>query len=476
MRNKWLILCLLLAIFAVGGIGIYLYQTSAKHTVGDFSSFPYAVQQADKLVFERGADRFEIARIHGVWRVTQPIEAALSEWGTGALDQLMRSRIFVDTREPANSSLAGEDYRRQANAVTVGFWNGETPIARVTVGSGKREATADAERRWFFVEGDETAYRVFVPLTDIGDVLMQPLSAWRDTLLSRIDARDITKITYRTIADELVLDRNGEASADNVQGWRIATASGRDIDSDALEKFVIDERRVATILDLLSALFVDDFADGVSWEKAAPKGVLATIEVAHGEKVTVLEVGDEIDYQQYPQYALHGEGARFIRLAGASQIAVVSARRLLGMMPGFSDLRSKKVWQLASTSFSAIEVRYGAEKRRYQPGDAKVWVDVEDGVQHAVDEAKLIAFIKVLSKLEALRYATQEERTESLNAGEILIFEHGSTEPAHKIVLGGSHEGLYRFAQADGGPVFAISEVITKILLDDIRVSSQSQR
>jgi len=473
MRNKWLILCVLLAVFAVSGIGVFLYQTNAKHTVGDFSTFPYELQRADKLAFVRGTERFEVSRTNGVWRVTQPIDAELSDWGTNALNQLMRSRIFVDTREPAVSSLAGGDYRRVENAVTVEFSSGETQIARVTVGSGKREATADAERRWLFVEGDETAYRVFVPLSDIGEVLTQPLSAWRNTLLGRIDSREITQISYHTIADELVLDRKGEVSADNAQGWRVASASGQDIAPDALEKFVIDERRVATILDLVSALFVDDFADGVSWEKAAPNGAVATIKIVHGEQSTTLEVGSEIDFKQYPQLSQHGEGARFVRLAGDATVAVVSARRLLGIMPGFSDLRTKKVWQLASTSFSAIEVRYGAQIRRYQAGDAKVWVDVEEGESYAVEEAKLISFIKVLSKLEVLRYATREEQAEVLNAGEILIFENGGTEPAHKIVFGGSHEGLYRFARADDGPLFAVSEVITKILFDDIRAASR---
>ena len=473
MQKKWLLLCLLIAVCAAAGIGVYGYNASSQHTVGDFSYFPYELRHSDRIIFNRDGSDFELVRENGNWHISSPINAPLSEWGQNALNILMTSRVFVDTREPAKFTADGSDYRRAQNDVSVEFFKGNERIVRMTIGAGKREETSDAERRWVFVDGDDSAYRVFVPLTDFGETLSQPLSAWRNTLLAQIDSRNVTKIAYYTMADDIMLDRQGTISDDNPQGWRVARAIGRDIDDASLKTFVIDERRVATILDMTAPLYVDDFADGISWEDAAVQGARAQIRLTHDDTVTTFEIGDEIDDTQYPQFKSLGDGARFARLQNSAQVAVISARRLLGMMPGFNDLRTKKVWKLSSSSFSCIELRMGARTWKYHPGNTKAWIVSENGNTSAVQENKLITFIKTLSNLEVLRYATSDEKNENLNAAEIRVYENNAETPTHKMTFGGSHDGIYRFAQADDGPVFALPEIIARILFDDIRAVNQ---
>ena len=474
-------LLIALCLFACIGVGaLALWTHTSPQTVRDFSTFPYSIQAFDKLVLTQHGQTFEIERVPlaqgGIWQITSPVRAPLSDWGLSVIERLSKApAIYIDMREPAQWTNVGEDPRHLPDdtRVEAEFLRGGKTIAKLTFGQGKREATANAERRWVFVEGDDTAYRVFTPLYDFGAPFLAPMRSWRNTLLLAIDAHQISAIHTRTVQDEITLDRQGEANENNPQGWRIADYSGTDISKDALAHFRIDDRRVATILDLISPLYVDDYADGVMWSSIAPNGPAASIDIQLNDTTQTLEIGPEIDPKLWPAFAVFGEGARFAHLKGDETTAILTARRLLGIMPSLNDLRTKKIWQLRTDTLSAIEITVHDKTIRYRPSSetSQAWQGECDGVVSEVRVPGLISLVKNVSGLEALRYATAEETGVALDEASVRIYENGKAEPSHVILMSAPQKNLFRFAKADDGPLFAISEGIAGMILSDIRES-----
>ena len=476
-NKKFVILACLLALMIGAGIVCYVVFYTAQGTVRDFSVFPYPLHTANKIVLSHGQTSFEMSQVKlpkgMTWQITSPIQAPLSDWGLSILLRLSKTpTIFIDTREPAHDIQAATDHRRLApqDEVVATFMRDNQVIARVTFGSGKREATANAERRWVFVEGDDTAYRVFTPLYDIGEPFLAPMRVWRNTQVLPLDTHQIEAIQYHTRQDDITLDRKGDARSNNAQGWRLASATGNGISQESLKDFQIDARRVATILELVAPLYADDYGDGIEWSSIAPNGADATITLQTQEHAHILEIGPEVDPAQWPAYATLGEGTRFARIAGDTQVFVLTARRLLGMMPSLSDLRDKQVWQLLTNVLSAIEGTSQGQTIRYRPAEEGKWVAEVDSKIFDVHENGLIALVKGLSKLEATRYATAEENHVTLEAATILIYENGDKTPAHRLVMGAPVEGVMRFAKADEGTLFVLSEPFAKMLLNDIRI------
>lgn len=473
-KPKFILLACLLACL-VSGITFFVMRHAPSGTVRDFSDFPYAIETFDRLVLTQHGQSFEIAReaqAQGeTWRIVSPIEASLGDWGISVLQRLSKPRsLFIDIMEPAQLPTQ-EDYRRlpAEETVTAEFLRDGRRLAKMTFGKGKREATANAERRWVFVDGDETAYRVFTPLYDFGTPFFSPMRAWRDTRILSLDAHVIRAIHYRTAQDVLTLDRQGTADETNPQGWRVADFSSQALPSDVLKNFRIDERRVATILDLLSPLYADDMADGVSWSSLVTHTPSASIEIRTDEKNLTLEIGPEIDLKQWPAFTGLGEEARFAHMKGDETTFILSGRRLLGLMPSIHDLRTKKIWRLRTDTLSGVEVTVGERTLFYRPSASKTWQAEEAGTVSEVREAGLVALIKGLSGLEALRYATAEEASVSLQAARIRIYENGDDSVAHQIVFSEPQQALFRFARVDDGPIFAISEGLADMLLTDIR-------
>ena len=480
--SRRFILIALCLLACIGAGAFVLWTHASQQTVRDFSTFPYSIQSFDKLILTQSGQSFEIERVPlsqggGTWQITSPIRASLSDWGLSVVEHLSRTpAIYVDMREPAQWVGSDEDPRRLPDGARVEatFLREGKVIANLTFGRGKREATANAERRWIFVEGDDSAYRVFTPLYDFGTPFLAPMRSWRNTLLLALDAHQIRAIHTRTARDEITLDRKGEANETNPQGWRVAEYSGTDIPQEALAHFRMDDRRVATILDLISPLYVDDYADGVMWSSIAPNGPAASIDIQLEDTTQTLEIGPEIDPKLWPAFAVFGEGARFAHMKGDETTTILTARRLLGIMPSLNDLRDKKIWQLRTDTLSAIEITVRDKTIRYRPSStsSQSWQGECDGHVSEVRINGLIALVKGVSGLEALRYATAEETGIALEDASIRIYQNGEAEPAHILRMSAPQKNLFRFAKADDGPLFAISEGIADMILSDIRESN----
>ncbi|MCL2325722.1 MAG: DUF4340 domain-containing protein, partial [Proteobacteria bacterium] len=359
-----------------------------------------------------------------------------------------------------------------APPTTVTFSRAGQVIVRLTLGTGQTLGTANSERRWFFVQGDAMAYRVFVPLYDVGTLFEVPPSGWRDRRWVDIEAGGITSMVFETAVDAFSLDRLGQPSAKNPQGWRVAWARGEGIDPFDSDGFVIDERRIATIIDLVAPLYVDDFADGLSWEAVRGSGAGARIQIHGAGPAMTLEVGGEVGAEVFPAFRALGEGARFVHIAGRQEVAVMTARRLLGILPLFDDLRTKSVWEFSSSRLASVSVRVYARQWRYAPGQDGVWMGYEGGEAVSLDEGALAGFVKMLIGLQALRFATPAEKDEPLHAAQVDVFLDDADEPAYQLRLGQSHQGLYRLARVNEGPVFVLPEAIAGILLSDLRLGS----
>ena len=467
-RKVWVFI--VLALVVVIGVGGYFYYAGSQSTVRDFSRFPYDVRFSDEIVVESAAGRMALVRREGGWQMAEPVESALDEAVRERLEVVLASDFFVDMMAKADEEGGG--HRRLASPTIVTFSKDGQVIVQLTLGTGQTLATANSERRWFFVQGDAMVYRVFVPLYDVGMLFEVPPSGWRDRRWVDMDADGITSMVFKTAVDAFALDRLGQPSAKNPRGWRVAWARGEDIGPFEPDDFVMDERRIATILDLVAPLYVDDFADGVLWEAVKGSGAGARIQIHGAGPVVNLEVGGEIDPEAFPAFRSLGEGARFVHIVGRQEVAVMTARRLLGILPLFDDLRTKSVWAFSPSRLASVSVRVYARQWQYAPGQGGLWMGYEGSDAALLDEGALAGFVKTLTGLQALRFATPAERDESLHAAQVDIFLDDAAEPAYQLRIGQSHQGLYRLARVNEGPVFVLPEAIIGILLSDLRLGS----
>ena len=330
--------------------------------------------------------------------------------------------------------------------------------------------------------GDQ-AYRTFVPLMDFGPMFEQPVSAWRMREFFKLGTADIISIELWSAREHFKVDRQGSPTADNPQGWRMVSASANDNPVETAH-FELDERRIATVVELMTPFMVDDWADGLSQLEIASFQFGGGITVGAKDRAYRIQIGPEVDFTQHPEWMPAGEGARYIRVEGDKRIGIISSRRLLGIFPSLDDMRTKRVWDADSTHLAAIEVQVGSHCLRYKPQRANVWesaacLSSETAIEaKAIPDKELANYAKVINALQAVRYATPEEKADiSLKSAEVRLYMDAPDHLAYRLTLSDSIKNLYRYAQVwrgnvDGseelGPIFVLSEGICRLLLSDL--------
>ena len=160
---------------------------------------------------------------------------------------------------------------------------------------------------------------------------------------------------------------------------------------------------------------------------------------------------------------------------------MINVYRLMGVFPSFDDMRTKHVWHLVTEKFSGIEIRVGESCVHYGACSGGHWCARKcssGGEETALKATALGNYLKVLTSLQAVRYATAEEREAAdLSGAEVTVYEG---EARYVLRMSEPVKGKYRYAQvthydSDGntvpGGLFLVTEAISRLLLEDLRYS-----
>jgi hypothetical protein len=462
------------------GIALWVFMPSHKRKVADFSVFPCEINKADTVQIETGDQRITLGHVSGDWRIVKPVAEEL-DWGAyQAFGAFWASKIFVDEKHEINP----EEKQRLSKQIPtfVEFIQKDKTLCRLELGQGIKLPTVDSERRWVFM--DNMAYRTFIPLMDYGQLLEQPVAGWRVRTLEQLTTSSIEGIRIRTQSETFNLDRNGKKTEKNPQGWQMVSAQKND-QPLRLDDFELDERRVATVVDLVTPFMVDEWADFLTDSEKAAIEFGGTLEITANKKDYAFEIGSLVDFNQHPEYAWTKEGARYVREKGKERIGILTSQRLAGIFPGLDDMRTKNVWKLDSSVFSAIEVKVGDACMRYAASGPNVWSgsacpenEAPASESQSIHPETLGNYVKTLTSLQAARYVTEEESAQvSLNEAEIRIYENADFRLAHVLRMGQTVRDIYRFGRVDhvladgsteNGPIFVLPEQIARYLLTDL--------
>lgn len=480
MKKAIIILAILLICL---GIAAGVLLSGHRHTVSEFEFFPCRFEESDQIEITH-LQKIQFQKEGQTWQLTQPVREPVEPQAMQQLAQFLHAKMFVDDQRELTPQTR-QSFSVQTPTV-VKFYQNNKELCEFELGIGQKYATADAERRWIFM-GDK-AYRTFVPLMDFGPMFEQPASAWRMREFFRLSTQDIISLEIQSAREHFKVDRQGTKSSDNPQGWRMVSADASQMPIE-ISKFKLDERRIATVIELLTPFIVDDWGDGLPSNEMQQMQYGGSLIVGTPDREFRIKIGPEVDFSQHPEWMSLGEGTRYIRVEGDDRIGLISSRRLLGIFPSLDDMRTKSVWDADSTHLAAIEVEVESHCLRYEPQTADVWKSApcanhSDDIDSAVIPDKELAnYAKVINSLQAVRYATPEEKSDIiLGAAQIRLFMDDPTHVAYILSMSETIRNLFRYAQVqseneDGqmvsGPIFILTEGISKILLSDLTANLQ---
>lgn len=470
--KKAIILGIIAVAVLIAILGIM--QMRRPHTVSDFSFYPCKFAQSDEISIDTPMQHVRLKRDAGTWRMAEPYDEALDMVARSELERFLYSKMFIDEIRPLNDETR-HDVQNSTPTHLV-FKGGGEVLCAFELGQGIRPPAADAERRWVFPDGEDEARRTFVPLMDYGPLFEQPVSGWRHKKgfesPERVDSLDIW-----TEVESYSLDTSGTRTGDNPQGWTVkrALSDGASVDTS---RFEIDERRVATVLELINPLYVDDWASPSPEERT---------KISFGGKLTfgikgqthTLEIGSEVDFSAHPEWMNFGEGTRYVRLDGGERLGVMSAQRVLGVFPSLNDMRSKRVWHLDSTRLAAIDIVQGELCARLTPQSSQHWQSApcDGGTPTELSPHTLGVLTKTLVSLQAVRYATRAELPKATEMlvnpdAEIRMFETIERQHTLTLQLSAPLKSLFRYARVvdmkapeKTSPIFVLTEGISAVLL-----------
>ena len=166
-------------------VAVAVYVTKKPHTVSDFSIYPCRFDRATSLSIDNANGRMVLAQSKpGEWRIESPYHEQIAREPHTALMQFLMARMFIDAQSDLSETEKSRLQKPDATKVT--FYNGDQILCGFELGQGYKLPTVDAERRWIFPEGSQTAYRTFVHLMDFGVLFEQPFGAWRERMMIQV--------------------------------------------------------------------------------------------------------------------------------------------------------------------------------------------------------------------------------------------------------------------------------------------------
>lgn len=486
MRKNILLISGSIAILAIVCVVAYLlWAKGHKNTVKDFSVYPCAYATADEIDFSAPGRQMTLQRERDTWVLSKPQHENIEDAVLAEFRLFMNSRIFIDDKRDL-ASQTKSDFEASIPTV-VAFKKDGALLCEFELGKSLKLPTSSDERRWIFPKGQNVALRTFVPLIDYGLLLEQPTFAWRLKKWFESHA-GIETVKILSTADAFELDKKGEKTPENPSGWQMTNIQTTDPDFDD-KQFEFDLDRIATLLSLLSPLYVDDIAYDLSDDEKNSVQFAGKIEFQADGTTHTLEIGTPADLSKHPEWLFYGEGTRYIRFDGKPTLGIMSPNRLVGVFPSIADMRSKDIWKLDSTTFSSIEIEQTNACVRYLPTAPNIWSSEPCTSGHTdrveIPNRELALFVKTLVSTKAVRYITPAERDDALSMLEspdasIRIFSGKNNELQTTLQLSPPRKSLFRYARVidhhlgTRSPVFVITEGIAAILLRNANLETSA--
>lgn len=476
MKKPILALILILALLSITA-AFFLHKGQRK--VADFAIFPCNFAAADAIDISDSTRKIHLSFQNNHWKMTSPVEENIDPGAEQELKRFLRSKLFIDEKQSQNE-IESQNFDN-AVPVTLKFSKSNDTLCEFKLGKGYKFPTADAERRWIL--SNNSAYRTFIPLMDYGPLFEQPTAGWRNKTWLELSTNSTQAITFTSEKDSFKFDRSDVKSSENPQGWRLVSGQTNETPIDT-EKFELDYSRIATVIALLTPLSADDWADNLSQNEINDMRFGGKVSLQTDSGNHEIFIGPEVDLNAHPEFAWLGQGSRFIRLDQNPRIAVFSTQHLYGLYPSLNDMRSKKVWNLDTTRFAGIEVASQNACLRYGPQkDGWTVQSCLDQDAPKIDETPIKPtalgnYAKLLTALEAFRFAVDEEASEQTDAAQIRIYQDEPQNLTTILKIGEARKSNFRYArithiknsgETSDGPLFVLTETISRLLLEDLR-------
>lgn len=448
---------------AVASVVLYVMIGDRQHTVKNLNRVPCAFDQVNRLQID-GIESMTMVKNREGWSFEAPVREEVDRGAQGALNRFLGAKMFYDDVRDCREAPC--ERLKSDRPVHVVMSHDETPVCAFELGNGSKLGTYDAERRWIFI--DDTAYRAFIPMMDFGPLLEQPIAGWRNRLALDVAMNDIESLDILSPNESYSLDKLGAKTEKNPQGWRVKSAQieGKDID---VERFKIDEMRIATVIELITPFYVDDW---VTTEEKTTMGEIV-VHTTRGEQR--IGIGRAIEGSAASWI---GEGARFVHVG--DRTGIISLQRLSGIFPSLNDMRSRRVWNPEIDQLATIELKTPEGCLRYQPKNRENWTSekCDDGAnKHDIPPENLGKLARALQYLEAYRFALPDEIAD-FQVQSTLTFSYGlENQPKYRLEMSPQTQGVSRFARilafSEGGvveavPAFVLAENVAAILLESL--------
>lgn len=476
MKKTIIVLSIILIVLAVF---VAFFMQKSHRKVSDFNVFPCNFASSDTIEITDSSRKVVLNYQNNHWQMTSPVNEVIDPGAEMELKRLLFAKTFIDEKQ--TGSEIEKANLETPNPTKIKFSKGNSTLCELQLGKGYMLPTADSERRWVLY--NDEAYRIFIPLMDFGPMFEQPTAGWRNKIWLNLTTNATQTITFSSGKDEYKLDRKGDRNSENPQGWRLVSGQTNGTPVD-LEHFELDYTRIATVIAVVTPLSVEDWADNLSESEIQNMqfGGKVTLETDSGNHE--IFIGPEADLKAHPEWAWLGEGSRYVRLDQNPRIAIFTSQHLYGLFPSLNDMRSKKIWNVDTTHFAGIEVASRNQCLRYGPqrdGWSAQTCIAENSPQ--VDEKPLSPtalgnYAKLLTALEAFRYAVDEEADEPTEEAEIRIYEDEPQKLTTILKLSEARKSNFRYArvihvkdsgETTTGPLFVLTETICRLLLEDLR-------
>lgn len=429
MKKPTLIAAALL--LALLGLFFLLQDSSEKAPVAP----DYKIASAaalDKIKIE-GEPEILLVKKDGAWRLSQPLDYPVASSIAEDLDKAFAKGIGMDL------SLGKADpmkYQLGPEAPKVTLYEGDKELASFRVGKDVSVKKTFAKRSFVQPAGQDNIYRAQAGLREL---LVRDLGAWREKRVLDFKPEEVTRLEMSYSGKVVTLERQA-AEGDKEEGW---TSS---------EGYAVEPEAVRGFLSSMGKLRVESFApQDMTPEAAGLDQPVASYTVSLGDKgARTLLIG-----------APKGED-RYVQIKGEAWIYKINASTQTALSKRMGHFRPKQVLALDKGQVQRVVVMpEDMEGPLTLTREADKWVVTAPEREEGVDQDIVIALLRTVDGMEAMRMAEKEITAEQagLTPGVgrpvVLTLDNGATTT---VLLGkeaAADKSVY--ARVEDGDIFVLA-------------------
>lgn len=386
-----------------------------------------------------GRETLVLEKIGGIWRITQPVNAPLSEAALAQIEaafgkELRADDLKLDPKRAEEFELGDEKVAR----IRLFGQDKDKPAAELRVGRDVSISQTGTRRVYVQPEGKAQIYRV---RGEVADLARQTLDALRSRQILKLEREKITALRFAH-ASGLNLRLEGDGNA--FQLLEPQTSLG------------VDPGEVSSIVNNLTYLTASEFADGRPLPAVGLEPPVVTITVTAEGKDHVLHVG-RVDSATGAQF--------FVRLDNQPDIFGVPVMVGERLVADLNSLRNRQVLSLNPEDITSVRFGGGEGVALSRASKDAAWT-LDSPKDASFSAARAEELVQGVANLRAVRFVSLDPAEAGLadpQAETVAIAHAGQTT---RIVLGKVREGgTDRYARLDGGEgVFLVADYNAKRL------------